>query len=225
MNALLWKDYRQSRRFLIAAGVFLALPYTLVILFTLGELLAYGHMRGVGLVQRLHGAAIGSLGVSALLTAFVAGNAIAGERVDRSAEFAAQLPISRRSAIASKALLAIGVCLCFWLINISIYFLTYSMLGDWPAPVKDELVVALVVASVLVFGVSWLFSALLSSPAIAAASGLGSVMILFMVIAIVEETQGLRVDAVAYVHALACVVLGTVCFVAGVLHCLHRVEP
>ena len=46
--------------------------------------------------------------ISQLSIALIGGNAISGERVDRSAEFLYSLPIARRKLLASKLLFALA---------------------------------------------------------------------------------------------------------------------
>ena len=174
MKALLWKDYRQNRSFLVAAGAFLLLPYAVVVLIGVVEMLTDAHTSEVIWAQYFVGASITSLFISAMLSAFVAGNAVAGERADRSAEFAAILPISRRSSIISKALLAATACFFMWLANGFVLYLTTFAEGVERTPVTDNFVPALAATTVFTFGVSWLVSTLVSRPATATVSGIGS---------------------------------------------------
>ncbi len=225
MKALLWKDYRQNRSFLVAAGAFLLLPYAFVVLIGVVELLADDHSSGVGWAQYFAGASLASLFISLMLSAFVAGNAVAGERADRSAEFAAILPISRRSGIISKALLAITACVFMWLANGFVFYLATCVKGVGRTPITDDFVPVLAATTVFTFGVSWLVSTLVSRPATAAVSGLGSVAILWMALLILEEAWNIDADLFAVLYPLLCLMLGIGCFVAGVVYYLRRVEP
>ena len=61
------------------------------------------------------GSSVYSLVLSQLTFALIGGNAISGERVDRSAEFLYSLPITRRKLLASKLLLALAIAAVIWL--------------------------------------------------------------------------------------------------------------
>ena len=224
MKALLWKDYRQNRSLLVAAGVFLLLPYAFVVVLGVVELLADDHSYGVAWAQYFATAGLTGLVLSVVLSAFIAGNAVAGERADRSAEFAAILPISRRSGILSKALLAVTACVLMWLGNGLVLNLTL-MKSISRSPMSLDVVPVLAATTVFAFGVSWLVSTLVSRPATAAVSGLGSVAILWMALLILEEAGNIDADAFAVWYWVLCLLLGTGCFVAGVVCYLRRVEP
>ena len=66
-------------------------------------------------------------------------NAIAGERVDRSAEFAAYLPIGRRRALTSKAIVAGVVCAVLFLVNLAVFGATVA---EYLAGVNPTLIAA-----------------------------------------------------------------------------------
>lgn len=232
MKALLWKDYRQNRRMLIAVGIFVVIPYVVLSVGLLGRLLgtssevASDQLESWG--ELLWMASMWSLCLSMVAGAFVAGNAIAGERADRSAEFAAYLPISRWSAIAGKAMLAVGLYLSVWIVNL----LIGSLAGDeLPAALYrrgDSFVGVMAVTAVLIFGVSWLLSCLLSSSAIAAAGGLAAPMIIGGGLTFSDYVRGLEEhvpEPWLHWYVPLCLVLGVTCFVGGVVYYLRRVEP
>ena len=58
------------------------------------------------------------------MLALLGGNSIAGERVDRSAEFLAYLPVSRGRILASKLLVALAAVPLIWLPNLVILAIT-----------------------------------------------------------------------------------------------------
>ncbi len=226
MKALLWKDYRHNRPFLAAAGALLLFPYAFVVLIAVVELLTDDHSFEVVWAPYFQGASLAGLGILVVLSAFIAGNAVAGERADRSAEFVAYLPIARRSAIASKAILAMGVCLLIWLVNSSVYYAAVSVQGYGGKPGIHDNVLGMTVTTVFVFGVSWLVSTLVTRPAIAAVSGLGALAILWTAVLILEEAARiLDHNAFAVWYSVLCLLLGSGCFVAGVVYYLRRVEP
>lgn len=230
MKALLWKDYRQNRQLLLAAGILFLLPYAFVIVMRCVEILRFGQGLDVGWARDMEGASIASMGISVVLCAFIAGNAVAGERADRSAEFAAYLPIPRRSAIASKAITAVCMCLLMLLLN-SLIFTAAWLVQERTAishvvdnPDALDVAVNMAITAVFIFGVSWLLSTLLRSPAMAAAGGIVAVIVLFMGLLLVEELRGAGNDEVERSYALLCLLLGSGCFLAGVVCYLRGVE-
>lgn len=224
MRALLWKDYRQNRSFLAAAGAFLLLPYAFAVLIGVVDLLRDDYSAEVVWALYLATASISSLFISVVLSAFIAGNAVAGERADRSAEFAAILPISRRSGIISKALLAVTACVLMWPCNGLVLYLTV-MKSTSHSPISLDIVPVLATTTVFAFGVSWLVSTLVSRPATAAVSGLIAVAILSMGFSILDEAWNIDADAFASLYPLLSLLLGSGCFVAGVVCYFWRVEP
>ncbi len=230
MKALLWKDYRQNRQLLLAAGSFALFPSAFVIVLRCLELLRYGHVLDVNWARDIEGASVGSLGISAVLCAFIAGNAVAGERADRSAEFAAYLPIPRRSAIASKAITAVGICVLLLLVNSLIF--TAAWFSQEQAPVSHVVdnrgvfyvLYLMAMTAGFIFGVAWLLSTLLRSPVMAAAGGIVAVIVLLMGLTYLEEMYGVATVAFDRWYPILCLILGSGCFVAGTLHYLRRVE-
>ncbi len=226
MKTLLWKDFRQNRRFLVVAAVFLVIPYAFILCVGIGEQFAGHHSFRGHWLEYFHAAALTAVGLSVLLTAFIAGNAIAGERADRSAEFAAYLPISRTSAVTSKALLAFGVCLFICLINILTFHATVPVDGNWPGPDTREVISVAGLTALCMFGVAWLFSALLTSPAMAAIPGLLAPLLLVLGLSFIEMAPGPEwVSDSIWWYLVLCSVLGLACFAAGTLYYLRRVEP
>ena len=227
MKALLWKEYRQNRKVLGAVGIFVLLPYVIVLI--VGVVVRarnqedYDHFVPFRWSELLmHGSLWSSL-VLMFACAFITGHAIAGERADRSAEFAAYLPISRRSAIGSKAILAIGACLLIALFN---GLIAYSASGAnlvWITRNVGDGIAFGAATAVLIFGVSWFVSTLVSTPAIATASGLGAAIALVCTVGLSFEILGLPASDLWYL--LPCLILGTACFVGGTVYYVRRVEP
>jgi len=214
MKTLLWKDFRQNRGILIALGIFVLIPYVFATLIGVSALWT----RDKPLwhwAELWWGASVWSLGVSTVACAFVAGNAIAGERADRSAEFAAYVPIESQPAIVSKAILAFGAWLVVWLANIPVLCIAATGI-DWPHGMGERYAAIPISAlsALLIFGVSWLFSSYLRNPAIAAACGLATALVLLWV--------GLSISIDSYFAS--CLIAGPVCFVLGTSRALQRVE-
>ncbi len=237
MRALLWKDYRQNRKMLIAVGVFLLIPYAIAIIAGTVERLRlhgeYDSYTTVSWNQVFFGASLWSLILLVPACGFIGGNAVAGERVDRSAEFTAYLPISRRSAIISKALLAIGACVVAALVNAGIAYVTtgWWLLAEEVRELRDVRMIGEAVwfggaTVVLIFGISWLVSTLTNSPPISAASGIGSVVLVAGTLALVDYIGGAREPiTLEGWYAGLCFVLGILGFAFGIVYYLRRVEP
>lgn len=239
MKALLGKDFRQNGRMFMAVGVFLILPYVIAVgVGIVASLRAvddgddsiwFGTTHawydpGVTWEVLISGASVWSLILAVFSVAFIAGNAMAGERADRSAEFIAYLPIPRRSAIASKASVAVAVCLLAAAVNLLIGYLSGLPLGSDRR--LSEVLCTLGAISVILFGASWLFSNLLRSPAIAAACGLGTVMSLGGIFMLIDYANGLEnAETLEQWFRPSCLVFGPALFLGGIVCYLRRIEP
>ena len=103
MKWLLWREYRLNRLLLMTGATLLLLPYAIA-LFDLGWDAWWGSSqspRAENAARRFEVAAFFSIVISQLTLALLGGNAIAGERADRSAEFLAYLPVSRWRRLAA----------------------------------------------------------------------------------------------------------------------------
>ena len=114
MKWLLWKDYRHNRLVVFAGLFFLLAPYLVGLYAACRQRSCEAAHPDDG--KRLSPAVASySLVISQMTVALIGGNAIAGERVDRSAEFLASLPITRRKILASKLLLSLAITAAIWL--------------------------------------------------------------------------------------------------------------
>ena len=100
MKWLLWREYRLTRLIRIVGAVLMVLPYVgaLVLLVAASwasEPPAIGGPSPSRAVVLFGGGALYSILLSLLTLTFLGGNAFAGERADRSAEYLAYLPLSR----------------------------------------------------------------------------------------------------------------------------------
>ncbi|MDM8005779.1 MAG: hypothetical protein QUV05_06470 [Phycisphaerae bacterium] len=223
MRTLLWKDYRENRKILMAIAVFILTPYVGSIVMGIAELSVN---RVPGWVQLLRAGSAIALFLSAGVTSFIAGNAIAGERANRSAEFAAYLPIPRQSAIMSKAIVAISICLCMLVVNFGI-----NQLASWVEPNRihdlrvQDVVLRGLPAVVLMFGVAWLFSSFSRSPVIAAASGLAAFLVQMGALIYSTSDTGGITDTWLHWYWSTSLLAGGGGFAVGVVCHLRRVEP
>src|SRR3954451_22247010 len=173
MRALLWKDYRLNRGVLVLGIALLLGPYAAVFAIAL-----YTHWPALPPAAEcstlLGTASVTSLVLSELTLVTLAGNSIASERADRSAEFLAYLPPSRLQILASKFLLALLAAAVIWAVNLFVGEMIVPALGTPRANPADQFAPRpmLAASAVMLFGAGWLGSALLDSPATATSIGL-----------------------------------------------------
>ena len=230
MKWLLWKDYRHNRLVVIFGLFFLLLPYS----FALYAVCSKGPQRDP--FQTFAMAGFWSLITSQLTVALVAGNAIAGERADRSAEFLASLPISRRKLLASKLLFALAVTAGLWATT---GLILGGLAGMAPAAVSHVLgmstleefcsLAAVAVSGVAIFGAAWFLSSVTPSPAITVCGGLLAPAAVWCAINFVNfsilDHNVASGSLLGFWYAGICLVLGIDGFIAGTWYYLRRVEP
>jgi ABC-type Na+ efflux pump permease subunit len=228
MTTLLWKDYRLNRGVLLLGVTLLLGPYAAV-----GAGALYGPWPSWPSVAdwsaRLLDASFFSLALSPLTLAVLAGNSIASERADRSAEFLACLPPSRLEILASKLLLTLLAAGAIWAVNLSVASLLVPTLGGPPDNPWDKLAPRSMLAAgtVLVFGASWLGSAVLNSPASATILGLAVGLVggpLLVQAAWALLGSGAREELASY-GVIVSLGVGALCFLSGSVSYLRRVEP
>ncbi len=224
MKWLLWREYRLNRPILIAGSVFLLLPYVIVLI------VLWWAPVGPDAATAFGGAAIYSVVLSQLTLAFLGGNAIAGERADRSAEFIAYLPLSRPRRLAGKLSLTLATAALFWGVNLSVLLILLSMTSDLrPVPYNDlpSVLGYIAITGLAFFGVGWLVSSLQSSATFAVCGGLITPLLIVMGLQAaawlsaapsLDEFMGIG-------YAITCPVLAVVCFSIGTWYYLRRVEP
>jgi ABC-type transport system involved in multi-copper enzyme maturation permease subunit len=228
MTALLWKDYRLNRGVLLLGAALLLGPYAVVFPVAL-----YGHWPSWPPAAEwsalLRAASFFSVALSQLTLAVLAGNSIASERADRSAEFLACLPPSRLEILASKLLLALLAAGAVWAVNLSVATLVVPALGAPPDNPWDQVAPRpmLAAGTVLVFGASWLGSAVLNSPASATILGIVVAAVggpLLVQAAWALFASGAR-EALTSYGLVVSLSVGALCFLSGSASFLRRVEP
>ena len=120
MKWLIWKDYRVNRLAFITALALMVAPHALAAILV---------WRGVPMTcpaECFMGSSFYSLGLLQLAFALLGGNSIAGERIDRSAEFLAYLPVSRGRILASKLLVALAAVPLVWLPNLVVLAIAWA---------------------------------------------------------------------------------------------------
>jgi ABC-type transport system involved in multi-copper enzyme maturation permease subunit len=236
MRNLLWKDFWQNSRVILAVGIVAAIPYAVVLGMMAGEMVAHpsdptAHLPSrTDLIEAIKGSSAVSLGLCILMAAFIGGNAIAGERADRSAEFAAGLPIPRGKALASKAMVAVIPCMAMWAINAAVWLIgrqidLYAGTNAYRHKGDDFLVLPLCLLGVVaMLCLSWLYSSLAKSPAIAAAAAIGTAVGLYVGLMVLASSKGLP-DAFLLVWLpIAVLAMSLLTFAAGAEITRRRVE-
>jgi ABC-type transport system involved in multi-copper enzyme maturation permease subunit len=235
MKMLLWKDYRLNRLVLVLGATLLLGPYLVLLLWS-----AYSPDVPRGFYRDskfwagfLLTGSVTSLIFSELALALLAGNAFTCERADRSAEFLGYLPPSRLRILTSKAILVWSAAGLVWGVN---------LLAVTAAPVisaigKNELTanesfsiaaffLATVATGVMFLGTGWLASCILDSPTFASATGLMTPLLLFcsfQILHVLFDWPGPEIIKELYTGS--CLVVGLLCFAAGTVYYLRRVEP
>jgi hypothetical protein len=228
LNWLVWKEYRQNRLIVYAALCLLLVPYVLVIYAMWGAWPFCGFlaMDRVHWRHNLITACVYSLLFSQVALAMLGGNLIAGERVDRSAEFQSHLPIRRRKIFAAKMLAVVLLMAIIWLPNVTVLCAFADtvkfMFRGW----HDILGVLSVTAAtgIMALCVAWLFSSFLASATISACAG---------ILAPIAVLSGLWLEA--YLrdvsdypipsYMVICSIVSSLAFAAGTRLYLRRVEP
>jgi ABC-type transport system involved in multi-copper enzyme maturation permease subunit len=225
MRALLWKDYRINRGVVLLGAALLLGPYAAVIFWGVRT-----HWPSLPSAAEWSGllatASLLSLVLSQLTLVTLAGNVIASERNDRSAEFLAYLPPSRLQILMSKFTLVLAAAGVVWGVNLAAAELLAPALGGARGNPTDALADRSMVAAVAVtlIGAGWLGSALLESPAMAACLGIG---VAFAVPLLVMAGLNLFAPGGDLKQGclIACPALGVLCFAWGSAYYLRRVEP
>jgi ABC-type transport system involved in multi-copper enzyme maturation permease subunit len=232
MRALLAKDLRLCRPImlgLIASG---AGCYLIAVISVLSEN-SFPHKSTLHtMLESLSAAAVFSCQLANLLASAFGGVAIAGERTDRTADFLAMLPITRRQIILSKMTVSLGVlgmCAIFHLLiffsariladHISGAYL-WSDLSSFPACLACSIACA-----ISFFGVAFLLSTFLRSGPISACVSIGATIASYGIV-------GSSMDGHHYSDWGAMLRLGSLplalglsSLTAGTLYYLRRVAP
>ncbi len=227
MKALLWKDFRINMFVLGLGIVFLLGP---PIVFT--GVNVYSDLRysvlALGWPDMLVLVSSYGLAFQLLTVAMLGGVAVAAERADRSAEFLAYLPPSRLVVLTSKAIIAVGASVLIWCAGVAVGYYVAPLVGVVPEghiSFRDALVPNLTAAAVILFGVAWFASTLLSSHALATGVGIAAPVTLLCGLAGVAYFLGSPAFDLAGWYRSLGVVLGVVAFAAGTAYYLRRVEP
>lgn len=230
MRALLWKDYRVNRIVLVFTATVLLCPYVVGGFFTWIAEKYYNAMIFWG--DTWSRMAQFSIMLLLLPICMLGGNPVAGERADRSAEFFAYLPPSAAQRLFSKAFIAITAVVVVWAFNLVVlYWLTPGLATAPPSYGGDsraeilELLAPIACISVAAFGGAWLGTTFLSSHVLATGGGAILPILIAGGLHLYKFVLDLKDFAFSWWFNAVCIAAGAVCFLAGTLYYLRRVEP
>jgi ABC-type transport system involved in multi-copper enzyme maturation permease subunit len=233
MTWLLWKDYRHNRMIVLTGLLVLLLPYVgslCLIPFRPDIPKASFEKTCQVILVSLASASLFSLVMSQVTVALIGGNAIAGERIDRSAEFLRSLPITRRKILASKLLFALIIVAVIWsnvLLGLCLSNTLYNS-REFPDMLHFARFLANVaVTGLLFFCVAWFFSSFLASPTFAVFGGLITPLLIPSGILLVAYQFELPLNETLFQNwnwGIG-VSLALAFFAAGTCYYLRRVEP
>lgn len=223
LKTLIKKDFYHQTSFMLAAAIFLVVPY-LIAMVTLITIQMGAHPQE-NWIQFFHAAGVVDIILCVVLIPFFTGNAIAGERADRSAEFLAYLPIKRKTAILSKAIVAFGISTFFIVLCTLVYYVLIYLSDLHPRAMQNVEVGIVVGSCVFMFGVAWLVSTFAQSATYAAAAGMFVPISLGVVLILLNPMEAANRANLWMVYIIISLVMGPLCFIAGVMYYLRRVEP
>jgi ABC-type transport system involved in multi-copper enzyme maturation permease subunit len=218
MKWLLWREYRANLHLLIAGVVLFFLPYFFIlVMFLWSPQIADGFAF----------AALVSFALSQMTITLLGGNAIAGERADRTAEFLAYLPVSKTRRLVGKLCLTASVTALVWGINLLVFGIL--AVGDPDLNVFRENPDAVVypgLTGLVMFGVAWCISSIQSSPTIAVCGGIATPVIILNSLWLVTINFDLYdKQFFANWYTMISITLGALGFAVGTWCYLKRVEP
>lgn len=231
MMALLWKDYRLNRMLLVFGAIVLFGPYLAGVLNNVYSELRLGNANWSLPYWTI--VSFASLILSLFTIAMLGANAIAAERANRSAEFLAYLPPTRRANIISKGVIVLGAFVVIWLVNLSIVYIIIGRFVEGLSLAEihqsyenvAEGFRAFAATSVVILGVSWFGSSVSPSHGLATGMGLAAPIPVGFPLGMVEEVYHPPGFDFVWWYTLVCVTLGLIGFVAGTVYYLRRVEP
>jgi hypothetical protein len=220
LRTLIWKDILGNRFPLFLAVSLLVASYGGAAIFYSVDVSLTAHSWGRRLEEILRAGALVSHATAQLSLAVLAGNLVASERVNRSAEFLAYLPPSRGMVLTAKATVLGVSALVLLLVPLSIAGLTAL---DGKGPSAGTLLIIFCTISAIGFcasGIGWLGSCCLQSNAVAILFAILTPLILAIAIKhLCKDPESTAILIAAYLA------IGLAGFLFGTRHYLNRVEP
>ncbi len=235
LRALIWKDYRANRLVLVVGAFLLLVPHAITVpLVWRGDITASsvgpGDRELSAMEIGLFKAGLFSLGFSCLTFALLGGNIIAGERIDGSAEFLGSLPPSRAKVLASKGILVLTAVLVTWggnllLMSPTCLYLRAASGSPLVDPELTTILAGFAATGLVLFGVGWLASSLLSSPTFAISVALPVPFAVAICLASCQDNVGYTREAFLHWYIGICTPLGLLGLIGGTWYYLRRIEP
>jgi len=229
---LLWREYRRNRVIVFAAIVLGLLPYASLFLTNLYRQIVDGLPARSLSSHMMMGLAGYSISLAQIAVVFLGGNAMAGERTDRAAEYMAHLPIPRGRRLIGKLFLAALVAAVTWGSNLVVMALNFADVSSRGGVILDRdffVPIGLIAVSTLAaFSVAWFVSSFQSSATFAICSGLVAPLIVIFMIQMISWQlleANLSIAATATYYGTSCGIVAAVGFACGTWHFLQRVEP
>jgi ABC-type transport system involved in multi-copper enzyme maturation permease subunit len=226
MRQLLWKDYRLNRGLLVLGAVALGGIFVAGLTFEFSHawpavpapqawadgIYSYGHL---------------ALSVMPFVAALLGGNAIACERVDRSAHFLAYLPPTKLCIVASKVLVAVCAVAIFCLVNLLLMYAIAPRLAPEPTDFMYMMgtPAATLAGCLFTFGIGWLGSAFLEKPTIPVLAALAAPMVMGLALSLLASLLGISRFELAEWSPVIGLVIGMAAFCVGTWYYFRRVEP
>lgn len=163
MSWLLWREYRLNRWILALGAVGILAPLLIAaVVFSTSDREVFPKFLTMSFCSQLS---------AAITVALLAGNAVAGGRADRSAEFLAYLPLSRWRTLASKLIFPLLIIAVAWSLNL--VFVVSRIRPVEPMEFEGMADLRVFASALLVtYSAAWLATQFLSSPPMRASSGL-----------------------------------------------------
>jgi ABC-type transport system involved in multi-copper enzyme maturation permease subunit len=160
--------------------------------------------------------------VAQLSLAVLAGNLVAVERANRSAEFFAYLPTSRSRVLQAKACVLVGTAFILFVIPVAIGGLTAAFAGLPPYGYRDGLLLIVSISAIgfCASGIGWLGSCILESNAVAILFAI--IMPWILAVIVTTVVRGASPYAMLLATNLS---VGLAGFLFGTRHYLYRIEP
>lgn len=225
-SALIWKDLRVNRPVLVLAAAFALACYAMMAVTASLDPTASSGPWGPWIGAVLLAGSVASHAVSQISISVLAGNIIAVERIDRSAEFLAYLPASRRTILSAKAAVLGGVVFALTVIHLIGAVSAIALVGSPTSRQNEFDPLLLGVISAFGFcgsGVGWLASCMVRSNAIAILLAMSSPILTALTTRLVVFVFDPLNSTPFYV--VAWLIVGATGFVWGTRHYLRRVEP
>jgi ABC-type transport system involved in multi-copper enzyme maturation permease subunit len=224
MRTLIWKEVLANRFPLLLAAALLVATYGVVTIVAGLDPFFSAQLWRRRVASTLFLCSLASHAAAQFSLAVLAGNLVAVERVNRSAEFFAYLPASRSRVLQAKASVLVGTAFILFVIPVAICGLTAWWFAGIPSSGgHGEILLGIVSISAAGFcasGIGWLGSCILESNTVAVLFAI----IVPCILALIVTTAG-RDSSPSAILLATNLSVGLAGFLFGTRHYLHRVEP